>query len=90
MSTLDEQKAAEFTAALWQAMKDQEDRAGLSGEEKKDAVKAILRDSFSGLMGDTPWMGTILDATIDLLVEVDRADQSLNLKSPCSCLPFCK
>lgn len=86
--TPEQENAAQFMAATWLAMQEQEanNNLGLSGEDKKNAVKRILKDAF----GSATWSEPIIDAVIDLLVTVDRSDQTLNLRTPCGCLPCFK
>ncbi len=77
--------SAEWAAQLFRAMKEQEKQQGLTGDQKLAAVKEIMYDAFGDVFGEQPWMKNILDSMISLLVEVDRADQSLNLRKPSGC-----
>jgi len=86
----DEEQSAAFASALWVAMQEQEAK-DITGEEKREAVKAILFDTFGDVFGAKPWMKGIIDSVISLLVEVDSSDQTLNLKGfGCGCLPWKK
>lgn len=81
----DAELSAEWAAALFRAMKDQEKQNGLTGDQKLAAVKEIMNDAFGDVFGEQPWMKSILDSVIGLLVEVDRSDQTLNLRKPGGC-----
>lgn len=80
----DDEQAKHYTDTMLKAMDMQENSRGLTGDQKREAVKAILND-IGDAFGAATWMKTVLDAIIELVIDVDKSKQSLTVKKPSCC-----